>query len=205
MNKDINYTLMALVPIFNANKEKIVRIEAVRNWYKYKGSEYMKEVAEITYENGYRKYADIDGDRNLTAVYDVIAVIQDIKPQSEAIEHIERGVYEMPVLEWTNFCNGKPCPYTNECNESGMILFCRESKRKRERYYIRGRKPETDFYSFKYVCRRDDIPVGGYTKEYLEKLYESSKYAFPDMVPPSIDVWIDELKEMGMYKEDVKE
>ncbi len=205
MNSDINYTLMALVPILKMNHENVEKIEAVQDWYKSGGREYMKEVAEITYENGHRIYADIGADSNLTAVYDVIAVIQGIKPRSSAIKRIERSVYEMPVSEWENFCNGKPCPYTNECNENGMILFCRESKGKRERYYIRGRKPETDFYSFKYVCRRDDIPVGGYTKEYLEKLYKSSKEAFPDMIPPSIDVWIDELKEMGMYKEDVKE
>ena len=54
----------------------------------------MKEVAEITYENGYRHYADIGCDANLTAVYDVIAVIQQIKPRSERIERIVRGVYD---------------------------------------------------------------------------------------------------------------
>lgn len=100
MNKDINATLSALVPILNMNGEKVESIEAVHNWYKGthpgdgKEREYMKEVAEITYENGYRKYADIGGDSNLTACYDVLAVIQGIKAQSTAIERIERGVYE---------------------------------------------------------------------------------------------------------------
>ena len=94
MNKDINYTLQALVPILRMNGEKVNRIEAVHDWYKVGGREYMKEVAEITYENGYRKYADIGCDSNLTAVYDVLAVIQQIKPQSTVIERIERGVYE---------------------------------------------------------------------------------------------------------------
>jgi hypothetical protein len=103
MNKDINTTLMALVPILRMNGEKVASIEAVRDWYKHNGREYGKEVAEITYDNGYRKYADIGGDSNLTACYDVLAVIQDLKPRSEMIERIERDVYpkgeenEMPV------------------------------------------------------------------------------------------------------------
>lgn len=95
MNKDINHTLMSLVPILRKNREPVVKIEAVRDWYKIGNRQYMKEVAEITYENGSRKYADIGGDSNLTAIYDVMAVIQEIKPQSAKIETIERGVYEM--------------------------------------------------------------------------------------------------------------
>ena len=94
MNKDINKALMALVPILNMNGEKVKSIEAVRNWYTLDGQQYMKEVAEITYENGSLRYADIGCDSNLTAVYDVLAVIQQIKPRSKAIERIERGVYE---------------------------------------------------------------------------------------------------------------
>ncbi len=94
MNKDINKTLKALVPIMRMNGEKVVSIEAVRDWYHgTSGNEYMKEVAEITYENGTRRYADIGCDSNLTACYDILAVIQDIKPRSSAIERIERGVY----------------------------------------------------------------------------------------------------------------
>ena len=96
MNKDINHTLMALVPILRMNGEKIKRIEAVQDWYKASGREYMKEVAEITYDNGHRVYADIGCDSNLTAVYDVVAVIQGIKPKSSAIERIVRGVYDFP-------------------------------------------------------------------------------------------------------------
>ncbi len=98
MNKSINHTLMALVPILNMNGEKVKSIEAVRDWYKAGGREYCKEVAEITYENGHRIYADIGCDSNLTAVYDVIAVIQDFKPRSKKIERIERGIYEMPEV-----------------------------------------------------------------------------------------------------------
>lgn len=94
MNKDINKTLSALVPILRMNGEKVKSIEAVHDWYKHGDCEYMKEVAEITYDSGYRKYADIGSDSNLTACYDVLAVIQQIKHQSEAIERIERGVYE---------------------------------------------------------------------------------------------------------------
>lgn len=100
MNKDINGTLAALIPVLKMNGEDVVSIEAVHDWYKgqYKDSdgrhrEYMKEVAEITYASGHVKYADIDCDSNLTACYDVLAVIQQFKSESAVIERIERGVY----------------------------------------------------------------------------------------------------------------
>lgn len=99
MNKDINRTLTALVPILRMNGETVKSIEAVRDWYKVGEREYLKEVAEITYDNGARKYADIDCASNLTAMYDVIAVIQQIKPRSSAIERIERGVYRQYPIE----------------------------------------------------------------------------------------------------------
>ena len=33
MNKDINYTLAALVPLLRMNGEKVVSVEAVEDWY----------------------------------------------------------------------------------------------------------------------------------------------------------------------------
>ena len=99
MNNDINKTLQALVPILQMNGGNVQSIEAVQNWYTINGTEYMKEVAEITYTSGYRKYADIGCDANMTAVYDVMAVIQDIKPRSECVGRIVRGVYEIPAVE----------------------------------------------------------------------------------------------------------
>lgn len=94
MNKDINKTLSALVPILRMNGEKVKSIEAVQNWYHVDGQEYMKEVAEITYDSGARRYADIGSDSNLTALYDALAVIQEIKYRSKYIERIVRDVYE---------------------------------------------------------------------------------------------------------------
>lgn len=96
MNKDINYTLTALVTLLRMNGEKVASVEAVEDWYEIDGHEYMKEVAEITYENGYRQYADIGCDSNLTAICDVIAVINQIKPKSSRIERIVRDVYPKP-------------------------------------------------------------------------------------------------------------
>ena len=97
MNKDINTTLMALVPILRMNGEKVASIEAVRDWhgsyYNVDGREFMKEVAEITFDNGHRIYADIGSDSNLAACNDVLEVILDLKPRSEYIERIERDVY----------------------------------------------------------------------------------------------------------------
>ena len=99
MNNDINNTLQALVPILQMNGENVQSIEAVQDWYNINGTEYMKEVAEITYTSGYRIYADIGCDANLTAVYDVMAVLQEIKLCSKCIGRIVRGVYEMPAVE----------------------------------------------------------------------------------------------------------
>lgn len=93
MNKDINHTLSALVPLLRMNGEKVVSVEAVEDWYEVDGREYMKEVAEITYENGYKQYADIGCDSNLTAICDVISVILKVKPKSTKIERIVRDVY----------------------------------------------------------------------------------------------------------------
>ena len=90
---------MALVPVLQMNHEDVISIEAVQDWYKVGGRAYMKEVAEITYRSGYQTYADIGCDSNLTACYDVLAVIQQIKPKSEKIERIERGIYEMDSEE----------------------------------------------------------------------------------------------------------
>lgn len=99
MDKDINFTLMAMVPILRMNGEKVKSIEAVQDWYWSGGREYVKEVAEITYDNGHRVYADIGCDSNLTAVYDVLAVIQQIKPRSDVIMRIVRGVYETAKMD----------------------------------------------------------------------------------------------------------
>lgn len=97
MNKDINYALMSLVPVLNANGENVKKIEAVEDWYKGANDKrYCKEVAEITYKNGCRRYADIGCDSNLAAVYDVLGVLLSIKPQSDRIELIKRGMYEFP-------------------------------------------------------------------------------------------------------------
>lgn len=93
MNQDINKTLSAIIPILRMNGEKVKSIEAVENWYHYKGREYVKDVAEIIYDSGKAIYADIGDDSNITAIYDVIAVIQQLKPRSKAIERIKRGVY----------------------------------------------------------------------------------------------------------------
>lgn len=98
MNKDINYTLNAIVPILRMNGEKVKAIEAVENHYTLVGRTFVKEVAEITYDSGVKLYADIGDDSNLTALYDVIAVIQEIKPTSTGISNgnIIHGIYEMP-------------------------------------------------------------------------------------------------------------
>lgn len=131
MNKDINYTLTALVPLLRMNGEKVVSVEAVEDWYEIDGREYMKEVAEITYENGYRQYADIGCDANLTAVYDVIRVIQQVKPKSEKIERIVRDVYPKPeptkgkwIVKANGGNTGERTSHTCICPKCGATYYC---------------------------------------------------------------------------------
>ena len=129
MNKDINRTLTALVPILRMNGEMVKSIEAVNDWYKVGDREYLKEVAEITYDNGARRYADIGCDSNLTAVFDVVAVIQQIKPRSSAIERIERGVYRqypienIPAADVKPVVRGKWLPTNTQSNEGTVYCF----------------------------------------------------------------------------------
>jgi len=132
MNKDINKTLMALVPILKMNGENVTNIEAVHDWYKVGDREYRKEVAEITYDNGTRRYADIGCGSNLTAVYDVVAVTQQIKPRSSAIERIERGVYrQYPIESIPSAADVRPVKH-GHWEESPMNgIVCSECGRER--------------------------------------------------------------------------
>lgn len=136
MNKDINYTLSALVPILQMNREKVVSIEAVEDWYTIDGHEYMKEVAEIEYESGYCQYADIGCDSNLTAICDVIAVINQVKPKSSRIERIVRDVYPKPG----DICE---CYYPN--GGYGNASQCYGTKEK-DPCLCGGDKNKCDFY-----------------------------------------------------------
>ena len=125
MNKDINYTLMALVPLLRLIHENIKSIEAVEGWYKVGDREYKKEVAEITYDDGYMMYVDIGCDSNLTACYDILAVIQCIKPKSARIERIKRGIYEMPEQkeEAQRKTEPKPVIYQGDGYADGNMVY----------------------------------------------------------------------------------
>ena len=96
MNDDINTSLNAIVPLLRMNGEKVKHIEAVNDWYEAGGHMYCKEVAEITYDDGEQLYADIGADSNVTACFDVLAVISRIKKPSARIDRIERDVYAWP-------------------------------------------------------------------------------------------------------------
>lgn len=107
--------------------------------------------------------------------------------------------------DYTKICGGKPCQYFDECEKQGLLTFvCRDDENK-QLLYIIG-KPADGYYSFKKICKRDSfIPEGGYTKRHLEAFYGFGKLSFPNIMPPSIDVWIEELREMGLYKEESEE
>ena len=162
MNKDINKTLMALVPILRMNGENVTNIEAVHDWYKAGDREYMKEVAEITYDNGTVRYADIGCDSNLTAIYDVIAVIQQITPRSKAIERIERGVYSLPSAQ-PEIIHCRECKHwKQQTNYAGAPLsfgFCESDDMWQslygETYEVSHIDTDDDFYCG-YAERRTD-------------------------------------------------
>lgn len=92
MDKDINYSLHDLRKIMRGNGIKVKSIEAVRDAY--------DELAEIVYENGSRDYANISCDSNLAAVYDVLAVVLEIKREVTPVGTIIRNGYERPEDFW---------------------------------------------------------------------------------------------------------
>ena len=124
------------------------------------------------------------------------------------ISEFNIGEYNKSFVEetkyYTKICGGRPCQYADECEKKGLILFCCIDDENGQLLYIKGRTGDRQF-SFKNMCRRDYIPDGGYTKGNLEAFYQLGKFSFPDIIPPSIDVWIEELKEMGIYKEESEE
>ncbi len=112
-------------------------------------------------------------------------------------------VFEEETKDYIKICNGNTCPYVDECNKKGLIVFCEKDDGNRMLRYIRGLQHERQYYSFKDVCRRDSfIPEGGYTRKHLETFYCFGRITFPNFMPPSIDVWIKELKEMGLFNEE---
>lgn len=97
LNKCLEYLALAI-------KETRLPVRSIRpamDYYKIGDREYQKEVAEIEFENGTKRYADIGGDSNLAAIYDVVAVLMDKKPRSKVIERIE---YIAEDLDELPFC-----------------------------------------------------------------------------------------------------
>lgn len=94
MNKGIQTSLERLRQLLNANGYPIIKIEAVTDWYHVEtdGCEYCKEVAEISYENGNVRYADIGCDSNSAAIEDTLAVVLGKKKESTKIERIVRDI-----------------------------------------------------------------------------------------------------------------
>lgn len=93
MNVAINKDLMQLTQLLNKNGYRIESIEAVHDCYG-KQHIFRHEVAEITYRNGYRVYANIDGDDNITAIFDIIAVLKDFNERYHVVGEIMRNIYE---------------------------------------------------------------------------------------------------------------
>ena len=87
MDKGLNKAFEKLTEALQFTRDKdVVAIRACRDIY---DGGYVKEVAEIRFRNGSKIYADIGGDANTTAMYDVLAVLCELKPRSRKIEKIE--------------------------------------------------------------------------------------------------------------------
>lgn len=91
MDRGIQKCMDALVEALKHTRESVKEIKVARDWFRVGESdhEYMKEVAEITFDGGGKMYADIGGDSNLAAIYDVISVLMEKKEESGYIQRIE--------------------------------------------------------------------------------------------------------------------
>ena len=88
MDKSINTAFIYLVKALKYTRDHNVKaIHACMNTDK---DGYQKEVAEIEYEDGHTLYADIGGDANTTAMYDVLAVLCGLKKSSSNIHDVKR-------------------------------------------------------------------------------------------------------------------
>ncbi len=92
MDAGITECLYYLGKALSKTRYKVQRIKPCQNWYivreEDKEHEYMKEVAEITFQNGDVIYADIGGDSNSAAIKDVMYVVDGDKKQSSKIERL---------------------------------------------------------------------------------------------------------------------
>ena len=73
---------------YTRDKDVVSIVPCLDYYHASDGREYVKEVAEITYRSGRKIYADIGGDANTTAMYDVLAVLCEQKHPSQKIERI---------------------------------------------------------------------------------------------------------------------
>ncbi len=91
MDKGLHEAFKHLTKALQYTRDKdVVSISACLDYYHASDDrEYVKEVAEITFESGRKMYADIGGDANTTAMYDVLAVLCEQKRPSTKIERIQ--------------------------------------------------------------------------------------------------------------------
>lgn len=88
MDKSINTAFIYLVKALKYTRDH--NVKAIHACVNTDEDGYQKEVAEIEFEDGFKLYADIGGDANTTAMYDVLAVLCDLKRPSRNIHDVKR-------------------------------------------------------------------------------------------------------------------
>lgn len=87
MDKSVNTAFLYLVKALKYTRDN--NVKSIRACINTDTCGYKKEVAEITFEDGYKLYSDIGGDANTTAMYDVLAVLCNLKHPSLGIHKVE--------------------------------------------------------------------------------------------------------------------
>lgn len=91
MDAGITECLYYLGKAYSRTRYKVQSIKPCNDYYKDDEEpehEWLKEVAEITFQNGDVIYADIGGDSNSAAIKDVTDVIEGNKKPSRKIERL---------------------------------------------------------------------------------------------------------------------
>lgn len=97
MDSGLNKAFEKLTEALQFTRDK--NVASIRACINTDKNGYKKEVAQITFKDGWKMYADIGGDANTTAMYDVLATLCELKKPSKGIYRVE------PIIEKPDIVN----------------------------------------------------------------------------------------------------